>query len=157
MAETGPLEWARPNARWLVPVAGVLFVVGIALGAHGVTAALGAGEDLDVARADLATAEDNRAEAAEGAEQATARLDEAQPAAAATLAATQAVAEDGRELCNCDEEQQTLARQGVEAILDEDGDEYNRVIEEINGWTDQHNALADQINENLPEVRRLAD
>jgi hypothetical protein len=140
-----------------VPLAGVLFIAGIALGAYGVSAALSAGDDLDTARADLATAEENRAGAGEGAEQATARLDEAQPAAAATLVAAQAVAEDGRELCTCDEEEQALAGQGVQAILDEDGDEYNRVIEEINGWADRHNALSDQINENLSDIQRLSD
>ena len=65
MTDPGPLEWARANARWLVPLSGVLFITGIALGAYGVGAALGAGDDLDTARADLATAEENRAEADE--------------------------------------------------------------------------------------------
>ena len=144
MAEPQQTSWMRKHAQILA--VGGLFVAGLIVGVVGVTAAIGADDDLTDAEAELAQAEQRLADLESEADRAAARLAEAQATSATTLTAAQQVAADGRELCNCDEQIADLAAEALAASLAGREGEYNRLAEEIESWAAQSDALLLQID-----------
>lgn len=157
MTESTRFTWVREHARVLLPAAGLLFVAGVTFGIVGVMTAAGADDDLAAAETELASAQDRLAEAEDEADAAVSRLEAIRPEAEAMFAEADVLAADARDLCDCGEEQAALAPQAIQAILDRNADEYNRLTEELNSWADRANALIDEINQAAPAVLGTAD
>ena len=133
------------RAGVVVPIAVVLFVVGVAVGVIGVSSASSADDDLVAAEAALedARGEVDGAEAA--AQEAEATLEEATAQAAGTLEAADQIAASGADLCDCDQQLSDLTEEARQALLAGDGDAFNTVNASLRDWAEQANTMDDQI------------
>ncbi len=152
MPETGFWGWMHRRAAVVVPLAAVLLVVGVGVGVAGLNAASSADDDLVVAEAALADAEDQRDAAEADADEAVARLEEAVARAGSSLSAAEQIADAGGELCNCDQQLSDLAEESRQAALDADAEGYNALLGELDSWALQANDMDQRIFELIDQV-----
>jgi hypothetical protein len=107
---------------WLV-IALALLMIGAVVAVLGVRSAVVAVQD----RQELADFADARSDASRMADN-----------------GDQAVAA-GQQLCNCDIQSRDLARQGADALAADDIDRFNGVVNQMNALTDQSNQLLEQL------------
>lgn len=175
MAEPERRSWIHDHAKGLLLFTAALFVAGAATAVVGVTAVGSADDDLAAAEAALEVTESLLAEADLEASVLQSRqgqveeeladttreagrvadsLEAAPPAAAATLAAAEEIAAAGREHCDCDDQLSTLLVQARDAFGN--AGEYNRLVDELNSWSDKADTLLEQIEGAIDAVQPVS-